>query len=52
MSERICPYGCIDLFDPLDPPEVRMEGRMAVPGCPIHDPEGEPFFGTGKVGDG
>ena len=37
-------WGCIDLDDPADPPEVRVEGWMAVPGCPAHDPDGTPIF--------
>lgn len=38
-----CPHGCIDLHDENDPPEVRVDGMLVEPGCPIHDaaPEDE-----------
>ena len=30
-------WGCIDLYDPADPPALQVEGWFAVPGCPAHD---------------
>ncbi len=32
------PCGCIDLSDPRDPPEFRLEGWIVLAeGCPVHD---------------
>lgn len=39
------PCGCIDLWDENDPPEVQVKGLLIVPGCPVHDPDGEALLG-------
>lgn len=42
------PCGCVNLYDETDPPEVRVEGMLVIPGCPLHDKDGQVPFSDNR----